>query len=165
MMNLEMHIMDNVLFHRLEKDPFELYKKYPNDSIPDTQKITMEMECEDKRIVSIDFDICAAEYRLKTERYYIFEGTCGKCKIDMVDHKISEYDKDNNHLRTIEYDYDKNDGHGGSDYYVMETFVNLMLDHKSHNCVSFNEAIRATYIGCLAEKSLENNGLDEYYIE
>jgi hypothetical protein len=156
---------DNVLFHRLEKDPFELYKKYPNDSIPDTQKINMEMECEDKSLVCLDFDICAAEYRLKPERYYIFEGTDGKFKIDMVDHKVSEYDKDDKHINTIEYAYDKDDGHGGSDYYVMETFVNLMLDHKSHNAVTFNEAIRATHIGCLAEKSLENKGSAEFYIE
>lgn len=157
-LNKSYHSWDGALFHRLRDDPFKLYDEMPKECIPDKQKVYLEIINSDGSLIPLNFDICAGDYRTKSERYYIFEGSEGKCKINMLHHTITEF--------TSYYDNDKNnDSHGGADYYIMETFVKLMLNHNADNLVTFIEALRATHIGCLAERSLENNGSTELYVE
>lgn len=47
--------------------------------------------------------------------------------------------------------------HSGGDYFVMDTLYRLMNNNKIENMPSFNEAIKATHICLLIEKSAELN--------
>lgn len=127
------------------------------------QKVHLEIMLTDNSIIPIDFDICAGDFRVNSERYYLFEGTKGNCVIDLARNVIIEYDTNYSQKNMITISCDNGDGHGGGDYFVMDTFINLMLNHTNDNIVSLQEALRATHIGCLAERSLENGGSVEMY--
>jgi predicted dehydrogenase len=157
------HSWDTALFHRLRDDPFKLYEENSRDCIPDTQNVYFEIMCTDGSFIRLDFDICAGEFRTRAERFYLFEGSNGTCRVDLGRNVIVNYDINFNLKEIVPVVNDSNDGHCGGDYFVMKTFVNLMIDKKADNIVTLQEALRATHVGYLVEKSLENNGDVQMY--
>ena len=136
-------------FQRITSDPFE----YSDDMIPDQQQVYFKINTGFK-IIPITFDISTGAFRPKTIRIYNFYGSLGNCIIDMVNLKISL--ELNNQLPIIiqlETDNSINKSHAGGDYYVMKTLINLMSGDKNE-VVTFAESVRSTYIGCLAEQSI-----------
>jgi predicted dehydrogenase len=147
------HKWDNRTFQRIVNDPFECDNLA--DLIPDQQQVLFKI-CTEQKEIPINFNISIGAFRSKTERCYHFSGTKGDCVIDIINLKI---------LLTLHEEepvivhFENNDStygsHAGGDYYVIQTLINLMSGDKNE-VVTFNESIRSTVIGCLAEKSIDS---------
>jgi predicted dehydrogenase len=146
------HKWDNRTFQRVVDDPFECDDL--SDLIPDQQQVLFKI-CTESKEIPINFNISIGAFRSKTERVYHFCGTKGECVIDIANLKIlltlHGEDPVIIHLGNNDSSYGS---HAGGDYYVVQTLINLMSGDKNE-VVTFNEAIRSTVIGCLAEKSIE----------
>jgi hypothetical protein len=55
-----------------------------------------------------------------------------------------------------------NSSHTGDDYYVIQTLIDLMMSNHKNEVVTFNEAMRATVIGCMTEISIKDG--EQVYI-
>jgi predicted dehydrogenase len=146
------HKWDKRIFQRVVEDPFE----YSPDLIPDQQQV--EFKIKD---IIINFDISIGSFRTKTERIYHFFGTKGDCIIDMVKLTITLLlrDQDPQYIELLEKDT-YSDSHAGGDYFVMKQLIDLMMGlhsqpHNMTEIIPFDDAIRSTIIGCLAENSID----------
>ena len=155
------HRWDNRTFQRVVDDPFE----ESTDLIPDQQHVLFMVGKDAK--IPVNFEISTGSFRTKTERWYDFYGTKGHCHINMIDLEITLelYKEGTLEVTSSQMILLKNeasaDSHAGGDYYVMQTLINLMSNSKIDEIVTFDEAIRSTIIGCLAEKSI-NEGEQIY---
>jgi predicted dehydrogenase len=152
------HRWDSRNYQRITSDPFE----YSVDLIPDQQKVYFNINTGFKTI-PIVFDISTGAFRSKTIREYEFLGSDGTCTIDMVNLKILLELNDQSPITVqLESDNSANKSHAGGDYYVMKTLINLMSGDKNE-VVTFNESVRSTMIGLLAEHSI-NHDEQLYYV-
>jgi predicted dehydrogenase len=152
------HRWDSRNFQRITSDPFE----YSEDLIPDQQQVYFNVNTGFKTI-PIVFDISTGAFRPKTIRVYEFLGSDGNCTIDMVNLKILlELNGQKPISIQLETDNSVNKSHAGGDYYVMKTLINLMLGD-NNEVVTFNESVRSTMIGLLAEHSIDH-GEQLYYV-
>ncbi|AYV85656.1 MAG: gfo/Idh/MocA family oxidoreductase [Satyrvirus sp.] len=138
------------IHQKIVNDPFEDLDN-PN-IISDYQKINMKFLDNE---IDLEFEVSIGGFRNKTQRYYEFFGSAGNIIVDVIGGVM----KINTNTESYEIDLQGDGtGHAGGDKYIMQSFIDMLTDtNKDPNMPSFQEAIRSTHIGLLAELSIDQN--------
>jgi len=120
------------------------------DIIPDYQKIRMNFLDAD---LELEFEVSIGGYRVRTERWYQFDGPNGSIVIDIMTNNMNVKLINQNYQVNLETD---GTSHAGGDPYIMKTFLELLDNGEIKQMPSLIEAIRSTHLGLLCELSIRN---------